>query len=79
MNEEIKKKIEEEADQIMRWDWRDDFRQDNKNAIKQMITDLIELSKFKESKENTNYVTVEQLEAKYNIELRAYFKQLKEK
>lgn len=77
MNEEIKKKIEEEADQIMRWDWRDDFRQDNKNAIKQMITDLIELSKFKESKENTNYVTVEQLEAKYNIELRAYFKQLK--
>jgi hypothetical protein len=77
MNEEMKKKIEEEADQIMRWDWRDDFRQDNKNAIKQMITDLIELSKFKESKENTNYVTVEQLEAKYNIELRAYFKQLK--
>ena len=32
-----------------------------------------------ETNENLNYVTVEQLQAKYNIELRAYFKQSKEK
>jgi len=28
---------EELADQIMRWDWRDEFREGNKKAIKEMF------------------------------------------
>jgi hypothetical protein len=35
MKEELKP--EELADQIMRWDWRDMFREDNKKAIIEML------------------------------------------